>query len=182
MGGERQMGLYNKYCVTRNDETDKIGEKHHGCQYFVLDLTHDPHAKSAILAYARACRETHPALSKDLQDLSRSSKFAGGRAPNGVRCLGARPDNNLARCKNVYSGQEGWDFVGVRPFDGWVCPDCRRRFLGIFNQPGLPKPAARTRKKRRSVPATDGRSMRAAARRNARAFGSTKSKDGQYPI
>jgi hypothetical protein len=177
MGGEQRMGLYNKYTVKRNDKTDEPGEKHHECQLFVMDLTHDPYAKSAILAYARACWETHPALAEDLRNLTKSSKFSGGRTPNGVRCIGAKINNNLARCTNVYRGQEGWDFVGVRPFDGWVCPDCRKRFLGIFNHPGLPKPQLIKGKKQ-----SKRHNFKAEAARCARAFGSTKSKDGQYPI
>jgi hypothetical protein len=151
MSGEQQMGLYQKYSVSRNDGSSLPGEKHENCRYFVLDLNHDPYAKPTILAYARACWQTHPALADDLRGIARVARFAGGRVPNGIRCVGSRIDNNFARCKRVYRGQAGWDFVGVRPFDGWVCPDCRRRFLNIFNQPGLPKPMIPIKKKKRSV-------------------------------
>jgi hypothetical protein len=58
-----QRGLINKFTVTRNDASPQ----HKDCQYFVLDLTHDPFAIPAIKAYAKACRDTHPGLARDLQ-------------------------------------------------------------------------------------------------------------------
>lgn len=63
---DREQGLYQKYKVRRVDGSDAPGEKHHGSDYFVLDLTHDPFAKAALLAYARACSATHPQLAEDL--------------------------------------------------------------------------------------------------------------------
>lgn len=47
-------GLYLKYYVRRVDNTDLPGGKHHGCRLFVLDITHDPAARAAALAYADA--------------------------------------------------------------------------------------------------------------------------------
>ncbi len=77
MGGEQTTGLYNKYTVKRN--LDPKG-KHPNCQYFVLDLTHDPFAKAAILAYAKACKLTHPALANDLIITAHDEDlFKGGR-------------------------------------------------------------------------------------------------------
>lgn len=60
------QGLFRKFNVTRTDGSDKPGGKHHGCEYFVLDVEHDPHAKAALQAYALACAATHPQLSADL--------------------------------------------------------------------------------------------------------------------
>jgi len=80
MGNERNVGIYNKYTVVRNDGTGEVGKKHHGCAYFVLDLEHDPYAKPAILAYAKACGATHPVLAKDLMMLAIEKPFKGGRA------------------------------------------------------------------------------------------------------
>lgn len=79
MGNEQQIGIYEKYTVTRNDGTGAPGKKHDGCQYFVLDLDHDPFAKGAILAYATACEKTHPVLAQDLMELFRTKLFSGGR-------------------------------------------------------------------------------------------------------
>ncbi len=59
-------GLYNKFSVQRTDGSDQPGGKHDGCDYFVLDLTHDPFAAAAVQAYASACRAEYPALSADL--------------------------------------------------------------------------------------------------------------------
>lgn len=63
------QGLYQKFVVKRVDDTDRLGEKHHGCQYFVLDVTHDHFAKPALLAYAEACKASNPKLAEDLRGL-----------------------------------------------------------------------------------------------------------------
>lgn len=62
-------GFYEKFFVERWDGQSKPGKKHHGCRYFVLDLEHDPYVWPALQAYASACQETHPNLSKDLTDI-----------------------------------------------------------------------------------------------------------------
>jgi len=41
--------------VARVDGASVLGGKHHNCEYFVLDLDHDPHAIAAIRAYADSC-------------------------------------------------------------------------------------------------------------------------------
>jgi len=64
--GDKTRGLYMKYRVERVDGRHKFGEKHNGCDYFVLDLTHDPYAKAALGAYAAACSLEYPELAKDL--------------------------------------------------------------------------------------------------------------------
>ena len=61
-----QQGLFQKFIVTRTDGKDAPGQKHCGCEYFVLDATHDIYAKAALAAYAAACAESHPDLSNDL--------------------------------------------------------------------------------------------------------------------
>ena len=61
-----QQGLYQKFNIERTDGSHNPGGKHHGCQYFVLDMTHDQHAPAALRAYAESCAATHPELSKDL--------------------------------------------------------------------------------------------------------------------
>jgi hypothetical protein len=63
---DTERGLYNKFNVTRTDGTSEIGQKHSNCRYFVLDLSHDPHAIKALHAYATSCAKTHPQLSQDL--------------------------------------------------------------------------------------------------------------------
>lgn len=62
----REQGLYPKFNVTRTDGRDAPGEKHHGAEYFVLNMSTDPHAIPALSAYAEACREEYPALAADL--------------------------------------------------------------------------------------------------------------------
>ena len=63
----RQQGLFQKFNVSRVDGSDQPGEKHHGAEYFVLDLTDDPFAIPAAVAYAAACRADYPALAADLE-------------------------------------------------------------------------------------------------------------------
>ena len=62
----KARGLYQKFHVERTDGKSYRGEKHYGCEYFVLDLDCDPHAIAAIRAYAESCREEYPQLSIDL--------------------------------------------------------------------------------------------------------------------
>jgi len=61
-----QQGLFRKFIVQRVDRSDQFGGKHYGCEYYVLDLTHDEHAPAALHAYALSCKDTHPQLSVDL--------------------------------------------------------------------------------------------------------------------
>lgn len=53
---KKALGIYGKFTVTRNDGQSAPGEKHERCDYFVLDITHDPFALPALQAYAEACR------------------------------------------------------------------------------------------------------------------------------
>lgn len=62
-----EQGLFRKFDVRRTDGSDFSGGKHDGCEYFVLDVTHDQHAKAALTAYADACEPTHPMLAVDLR-------------------------------------------------------------------------------------------------------------------
>lgn len=68
MPDKKSMGIYAKFEVRRIDGSDAPGGKHHGCDYFVLDLTHDQHARAAILAYADSCEaDGYSALARDLR-------------------------------------------------------------------------------------------------------------------
>lgn len=64
---DTSRGIYRKFKIERTDGKSEPGEKHYGCEYFVLDLTHDPFAGPAIKAYADACEDTHPHLANDLR-------------------------------------------------------------------------------------------------------------------
>ncbi len=63
-------GLINKYAVRRRDGKDRQGDKHFSCRYYVLDVSHDPFAIPALLAYAEACKEKKPVLSAQLLDMA----------------------------------------------------------------------------------------------------------------
>lgn len=60
---DTKRGLYRKYEVTRLNDPDGT---HANCEYYVLDLAHDKFAVDALEAYAAACRDEFPALSRDL--------------------------------------------------------------------------------------------------------------------
>lgn len=64
--GDKTRGIYEKFRIERTDGTDAPGAKHDGCDYFVLDLSHDPHAAPALRAYADACRTDYPLLAADI--------------------------------------------------------------------------------------------------------------------
>lgn len=63
---EHEQGLYRKFDVRRVGGSSEPVGKHHDCEYFVLDMMHDQHARAALRAYADACASTHPELSADL--------------------------------------------------------------------------------------------------------------------
>lgn len=65
--GDTSRGLYGKFFVERTDGKSAPGQKHHDCDYFVLDITHDPYAKAALLAYADSCEAQYPLLAADLR-------------------------------------------------------------------------------------------------------------------
>ena len=66
---DKMQGMYDKFLVARNDHKDELGQKHYGCKYFVLDLTHDKYAMAAMLAYAKACRKEYPSLADDIEKM-----------------------------------------------------------------------------------------------------------------
>ena len=64
-------GLYSKYIVHRADGRDRMVEdKHYCCEYFVLDIKHDPHARAALIAYAGDCeqRVANLQLARDIRE------------------------------------------------------------------------------------------------------------------
>lgn len=68
--GDRTRGLYpeGKFRVFRRDREHEPGGKHVGCDYFVLDLTHDPHSIPAVRAYADSCeKDGYGLLAADLR-------------------------------------------------------------------------------------------------------------------
>ncbi len=67
--GDTTRGLYEKFTVTRTDGSSEVTGEHHGCEYFVLDITHDAFALPALRAYAKSCRKKYPLLAKDIDKL-----------------------------------------------------------------------------------------------------------------
>ena len=81
---DQRRGIYRKYFVQRLDEDDQKlrlklcaelsggriplppPPKHENCEFFVLDLVHDPFAAPALRAYAKACAVDYPILAREL--------------------------------------------------------------------------------------------------------------------
>lgn len=78
--GDKTRGLYGKFYIERTDGKSEPGQKHHNCDYFVLDLTHDPFAWMALAAYSRACEKEYPLLSADLDEKIRAALRAAEAA------------------------------------------------------------------------------------------------------
>lgn len=81
-----EQRLYHKFNVVRTDGRDQEGEKHHGCKYFVLDVTHDPHALVAVRAYADSIAAGNPIFAAILYDWTRRMEEhrEGGENPGAV--------------------------------------------------------------------------------------------------
>lgn len=67
---DKERGLYSKYFVSRLDGSSRVGRKHNGCRFFVLDLDHDPNAAAGLEGYAFSCAEDFPELAKDLRAIA----------------------------------------------------------------------------------------------------------------
>lgn len=95
-----QQGLFRKFEVYRTDRQDVPDGKHPNCDYFVLDVTCDPHAKAALAAYAAAVAATHPQLAADMR------RRYGLEGPTDT----ARLDfiAKRARCDPKMDGQHVW--------------------------------------------------------------------------
>ncbi len=74
---DHNLGWYQKYQVRRTDGSSAPGGKHESCEYFVLDLTHDPHALAALKAYRRSCAADFPKLADDLATQIRAMELRG---------------------------------------------------------------------------------------------------------
>lgn len=64
---KKWRGLFKKFIVVRTDGTSAPGKKHEACEYFVLDMNHDPFAAPALRAYADACEKRFPILARELK-------------------------------------------------------------------------------------------------------------------
>lgn len=74
-------GLENRYSVERLTES-RSGKTHdENCEYFVLDLTHDPKARMAAIAYANSVSSSNPKLAMDLRQKVERCRAA---TPSGV--------------------------------------------------------------------------------------------------
>lgn len=82
-----KRGLYDKFLVMRTDGKSSPGEKHADCEYFVLDLDHDPHARAALQAYESSCRNAYPVLAADLVNKLATKRFGRSAMSEGVKYM-----------------------------------------------------------------------------------------------
>lgn len=82
--GDKTRGIYHKFNVTRTDGSSSPGGKHENCAYFVLDLTHDPHALKALEAYIASCRIEYPFLARNLECMLDESQILQESGQNGT--------------------------------------------------------------------------------------------------
>ncbi len=66
----QQLGIIDKYNVSRRDGRDSESGDRAGARYFVLDTTFDCHALPAIAAYAQSCEQAYPLLAADLRAIA----------------------------------------------------------------------------------------------------------------
>lgn len=78
--GDPNRGLYGKFYVERTDGKSAPGQKHDGCEYFILDLDHDKNAVPALEAYAASCEAEYPLLASDLREKVKAIRAKADRA------------------------------------------------------------------------------------------------------
>jgi len=111
---DEERGLYGKYFVRRTDGSSEPGGKHEHCEYFVLDLTHDPKAPAALAAYAQQCAEDYPLLYDDLNDLLAGTGYR--------HCYGPLRGKKFA-CPSPAVIDQG--------SGSWVCVEHAPSFVGV---------------------------------------------------
>jgi hypothetical protein len=122
--GDPTRGLYDKFNVSRTDGKSAPGEKHAGCRHFVLDLTHDPHARPALCIADPQARlaatglhvadrpSARPVDSLDQRQTARGSAATGfdpghpkdmamGRVSDAANSVGSGPNGGAG-------GNQGW--------------------------------------------------------------------------
>lgn len=102
-----QQGLFRKFDVRRVDGSDQPGGRHHGCSYFLLDLSHDQHAPAAMRAYAAACRATHPQLADDIERMLDEQDSAQAACTHTYTYLAPDRVQCCASCGAKVAGKEG---------------------------------------------------------------------------
>lgn len=117
-----EQGLYRKYEVNRIDDK---AEKHADCQYFVLDLDHDPHSVAALEAYAESCKAQYPTLAFDLRHTAAAAarKLGVSARPEALRIPRATLEKwheSLGGHRADSSDEAAWNNYGVIEVDDQI--------------------------------------------------------------
>jgi len=134
-----QQGLFRKFDVRRTDGSSEPGRKHHGCEYFVLDVYHDPAARAALKAYADAVEAPHPLLAADMRERYAIAAIQAQGVPDGVvlqidaAVVQQEPLSREEREVVVRSIRDGCDLIhaGVmqqEPF-AYYQPECHQNIM-----------------------------------------------------
>jgi hypothetical protein len=133
---DKTRGVYHKFNVTRTDGKSEPGQKHDGCQNFVLDLDHDPHARAALAAYKKSCENEYPALAADICALLYGCAFGG----TPTAALGASAETAASRCNHPESARSLTNRCGI--CDQQIVEETVAvhacKFCGAEGQPGSP--------------------------------------------
>lgn len=93
MTDDKLRGIYDKFRIERTDGKSRPGRKHDGCTYFVLDITHDPFAVPALLAYADSCEAEYPELAADCRRwVARPKGYSEGVMIGSIRDGWSKPE------------------------------------------------------------------------------------------
>jgi len=98
MSDKSDKGIMRKFKVERLTPSSR-GINHDHCHYFVLDIDHDPHARTAASAYAESCETEYPNLAADLRGMVKRPV----RAANVLPTLAANDAENEALRAEVAS-------------------------------------------------------------------------------
>lgn len=110
--GDKSRGLYpeGKFIVRRRDGSDETGGKHDSCNYFVLDVTHDPHAIPALRSYAASARkEGYELLANDLEGIAATATTL----PSETAVGGEAKTEICPICKNEVPLDSMWSYNNV---------------------------------------------------------------------
>ena len=125
---DRNRGFYEKFNVERVDGGSKLLQRHEGCDYFVIDLDHDPHACASLMAYAAACDLSHPLLADDLRRIALSTQLEGPTGPtDGIPAMGDSARTALLQIDSMRTAANALGpWLSACLDDPKVCDDMKR--------------------------------------------------------
>ena len=133
--GDRAKGFYEKFNVERVDGGSKHFERHEHCDYFVIDLDHDPNACAALMTYAAACDMTHPLLADDLRQIALSTQLEGPTGPHdGIPAMSDSAREALLQIAEMRAAADALgSWLASALVDPKVCDEMKRDVRAWFD-------------------------------------------------